>query len=285
MPEKFPCKNFSTVIWILGDESTADHTFDPTEQAKVKAFLDGGGHFFVSGAEIGWDLEHSGGIPDVQFYRNYLKAKYINDAPKGESGTYYIAREVERGIFEGLGDIQFDDGTHGTIDVDWPDAIWAAGGAGNVLKFKEIDPIETQGVSGIAYEGNFPSGSTPGKLVHLSFPFETIVVVQKRMDVMDRIFDFFEGERPVLPIEVDEVTVVEEFFLDQNYPNPFNPITKIKFSIKETNPTTLVIYDVLGQAVATLVDEKLMPGAYTVQFNGQYLATGTYFYILRSGQK
>ncbi len=281
---KVSLQDFSTVIWILGDESTADHTFDPTEQAKVKTFLDGGGHFFVSGAEIGWDLEQDGGIPDVQFYRNYLKAKYINDAPKGESSTYYVARELERGIFEGLGDIQFDDGSHGTIDVDWPDAIWAAGGAGNVLKFKEIDPIETQGISGIAFEGRFPNGLTPGKLVHLSFPYETIVVDQKRIDMMDRIFDFFEGERPVLPVQAEEVVLAEEFFLHQNYPNPFNPVTKIKFSLMESNPTTLIIYDILGQVVSKLVDEKLVSGAYSVEFDGRNLATGTYFYILRSGQ-
>ena len=75
----------------------------------------------------------------------------------------------------------------------------------------------------------------------------------------------------------------EKFSLSQNYPNPFNPITHIKFSLTETNLTTLTIYDVIGRKVKTLVNERLAPGAYEVVFDASTLASGTYFYILNSG--
>ncbi|MGB9722819.1 MAG: N-acetylmuramoyl-L-alanine amidase, partial [Chloroflexia bacterium] len=107
--------DYGTVDWILGEESTADKTFDTTEQALVSAFLNGGGRLLVSGAEIGWDLDYRGGGP--AFYNTYLKADYVSD----DAQTYQAAGAG--GIFTGLGTISFDDGTHGTYDVDYPDRI------------------------------------------------------------------------------------------------------------------------------------------------------------------
>jgi N-acetylmuramoyl-L-alanine amidase len=275
--------DYSTVIWILGDESTVDETFSNTEQIKVKAFLDGGGHLFVSGPEIGWDLDNKGSSSDKQFYNNYLKAKYVTDAPKGVQSGYYTAIPIMRGIFEGLENITFDDGTHGTIDSDWPDAIWAQGGAGNILQYQNVTPTEANGVAAIAYEGLFPNGTVPGKMVYLAFPFETVYDATRRTEIMDRVFDFFEGEIPVLPIDQDDVAKVKKFSLEQNFPNPFNPLTKINFSLNETNQTTLIIYDVIGRKIKTLLDRKMVAGEYGVDFNASHLASGTYFYVLRSG--
>jgi hypothetical protein len=87
----------------------------------------------------------------------------------------------------------------------------------------------------------------------------------------------------VLKIEDDTPHLPENFSLSQNYPNPFNPITHIKFSLTETNLTTLTIYDVIGRKVKTLVNERLAPGVYEVVFDAGSLASGTYFYILNSG--
>jgi len=87
----------------------------------------------------------------------------------------------------------------------------------------------------------------------------------------------------VLKIEDDTNHRPEKFSLSQNYPNPFNPITHIKFSLTETNLTTLTIYDVIGRKVKTLVNERLSTGEYEVAFNAGALASGTYFYILNSG--
>ena len=73
------------------------------------------------------------------------------------------------------------------------------------------------------------------------------------------------------------------FTLNQNYPNPFNPSTKIVFSLKNSGVTTLKIYNVLGQQVATLLDKDLASGTYEVTFNASQLSSGIYYYKLESG--
>ena len=91
-----------------------------------------------------------------------------------------------------------------------------------------------------------------------------------------------------------EYTPPKEYALYQNYPNPFNPSTTIKYSIpsnvkSEMSNTKLIVYDILGREVATLVNKKQKPGNYEVQFDaqstrgGQALASGTYFYRISAG--
>src|SRR5207249_1549368 len=75
-------------------------------------------------------------------------------------------------------------------------------------------------------------------------------------------------------------TVAENFRLSQNYPNPFNPTTKIEFAIPKSSFVTLKIFDVLGKEVSTLVSENLKTGAYSVDFNGENISAGVYFYRL-----
>jgi spore germination protein YaaH len=78
----------------------------------------------------------------------------------------------------------------------------------------------------------------------------------------------------------------EAYSLLQNFPNPFNPVTTIQFAIPDgmqNEHVQLKLYDALGREVAVLVDEVRSPGIYSVQFNGSSLASGVYFYTLRSG--
>lgn len=76
--------------------------------------------------------------------------------------------------------------------------------------------------------------------------------------------------------------IPERFFLYQNYPNPFNPVTNIKYKIPSTSFVRLVVFDVLGKAVAILVNRKQDPGAYQVEFDGNNLPSGVYFYVLET---
>ncbi len=69
----------------------------------------------------------------------------------------------------------------------------------------------------------------------------------------------------------------------QNYPNPFNPTTNITFRIAEFGFVSLKIYDILGNEVATLINEEKLPGEYRVSFNASGLSSGIYFYKLRVG--
>jgi hypothetical protein len=70
------------------------------------------------------------------------------------------------------------------------------------------------------------------------------------------------------------------YSLDQNYPNPFNPSTKINFSIPTGGFTSLVIYDVMGREVMTLINSELRAGKYSFEFNADDLTSGAYIYKL-----
>jgi photosystem II stability/assembly factor-like uncharacterized protein len=102
----------------------------------------------------------------------------------------------------------------------------------------------------------------------------------------------FYGEGDSLVVSVENFKPVETFHLSQNYPNPFNPATKIKFEIPDqvrydSRLVTLKVYDVLGNEVATLVNEEKQPGIYEVEFNPSSIkhlpSSGVYFYQLKSG--
>ena len=91
----------------------------------------------------------------------------------------------------------------------------------------------------------------------------------------------------IVSVENEEVSPID-FVLEQNYPNPFNPSTKIKFSIpqdvkRETRNVILEVYDVLGNKVATLVNEEKPLGTYEVIWNAEDVPAGVYFYKIRIG--
>ena len=79
-----------------------------------------------------------------------------------------------------------------------------------------------------------------------------------------------------------------KYNLSQNYPNPFNPSTKISFDLIEGGQSTLIVYNLLGKKINTLMNTSLNPGHHNIEWNGlddngQSVASGVYFYELRSG--
>src|SRR4030095_12690895 len=76
-------------------------------------------------------------------------------------------------------------------------------------------------------------------------------------------------------------TIPSSYVLSQNYPNPFNPTTNIKFSLPKAGNVKMVVFDILGREVTTLVNEFKSAGNYIVDFNAANFASGVYFYNLR----
>jgi len=88
----------------------------------------------------------------------------------------------------------------------------------------------------------------------------------------------------ITPIDdVEKESLASTCRLEQNYPNPFNPATRISYQIPRIRHVKLVVYDLLGRVVSVLVDERRAAGSHEVTFDGSYLASGVYFYQLRSG--
>ena len=78
--------------------------------------------------------------------------------------------------------------------------------------------------------------------------------------------------------------VPEEFGLDQNYPNPFNPATVISYQLPVNSDVTLEVFNMLGQHVATLVNDSQQAGRYEVSFDASSLSSGTYIYRIEAGE-
>ncbi|WKZ70289.1 MAG: PQQ-binding-like beta-propeller repeat protein [Melioribacteraceae bacterium] len=102
-------------------------------------------------------------------------------------------------------------------------------------------------------------------------------------------------QRTLIAIKDDPNSVIDEeipteFKLEQNYPNPFNPSTTIKFTIPNVGDeyirpqqTSLIVYDILGREIKTLINEIKVPGTYEVEFDASKLPSGIFFYRLQSG--
>ncbi len=123
-------------------------------------------------------------------------------------------------------------------------------------------------------------------LTEIELPEEGSIYIKVKSNstglvVADAIRLIYNG--PVTGIENELVPA--KFILSQNYPNPFNPTTTIKYSLpvraENLQPVQLVVYDILGKQVATLVNENKSRGEYEVIFDASHLASGTYIYTLR----
>jgi hypothetical protein len=166
---------YHAVIWILGQESTQDRTFDEVEQKLVEKFVAGGGNLFLSGSEIGWDLEH--GDHGRTFLHDTLKCRFEAD----DADTYEVNGTAD-GIFADLAKLTFDDGTL-FYDVAKPDVLSPTEGAKAALKYAKS--------GGAAAIQNAAAGGR-GNVVVLGFPFETITSAADRAAVMKRVLRFFE---------------------------------------------------------------------------------------------
>ena len=173
--------NYYAAYWILGEESTTNETFSTAEQSLVQAFLTNGGCLFVSGSELGWDLGALGSAADTAFLTNCLRTAYAADSSgtnraTGASGT----------IFDGLGTLQFDNGSGSTYKVDYPDVFRSQAGSVTAMVYGS----SSSGANGAAIQF-----SNTWRTVVLGFPFETIMDASYRTNVMKRVLDFF-GAHP-----------------------------------------------------------------------------------------
>ena len=175
--------DYEFVDWALGEESTANHTFDDLERSKLGAFLDGGGKLFLSGAEQGWDLVEKGNDDTTAWYESRLSTQYESD----DAGTHYF-QGASSGPYHDVGIASFDGEDGETYDVDWPDVVSAKDGAQTCLVYST-----SSGGAGVC------RAEAPA-VVHWGFPFETVTGRLHRAALMQRTLHF---------LEVSEASVVQ----------------------------------------------------------------------------
>lgn len=255
--------DYDAVIWLTGDESTADEAFSNAEQSRVRAYLDAGGQLFVSGSEIAWDLGNRGSSSDQAFLRNYLKVNYAGD----DANNLSVTGSAD-GIFNNL---SFRYGTT-PYPEDFPDYYTPEGDAQAALLYGN------NRIAGVTYEGTFGNGTDPGRLVVLGFPFETITGETTQHDVMARVLSFFFPG----PVATENEPTTLPLALHPNYPNPFRRTTTISFSLPQPMQARLVVYDLLGRRIAVLADGSHIAGTHQIRWIPQDLAAGTYFLQLET---
>ncbi len=84
-------------------------------------------------------------------------------------------------------------------------------------------------------------------------------------------------------IRQNEQSIPNNYLLFQNYPNPFNPSTKIKFALLQNSQTKLIIYDLLGREIQTLINKELEAGYHEINFDASSFPGGVYFYRIQAG--
>jgi len=172
----------------------------------------------------------------------------------------------------------WDDGTHG-------DAV--AGDSIYTVQFTYTTANNIGAVSKFGIRGG--DNETAFGLNHLdnlddSGPTSTVAVQWGSINPNKYNRWNYDTHKPVYTLVIDRPSLPQVFTLQQNYPNPFNPSTKIAFSIPSQAKVELVVYNLLGQKVATLVNESLNAGGHEVTFDASHLASGMYLYRITAGQ-
>ncbi len=261
------------VVWVLGDESNADETFSAAEQQIVKNFisLPPARSLIISGSEIAYDLDRPSGPAqeDRDFLRTYLKVAYAAD-DAGMQSVVGAPSTVFAPLSFGFGVVA--EGS--PYEEDWPDVFSAVDGGEVLMWYGQTGAAP----AAVGYRG-LTTGGGAYAAVTLGFPFETITSQAARDSLMGLLFAYTD-----LPAGADgPSSLPEAHTLYQNYPNPFNPATKIEFRILNSEFTSLKVFNVLGQEVATLVSETLPAGTHTAVFDASRLGSGVYYAVLDVG--
>ncbi len=98
--------------------------------------------------------------------------------------------------------------------------------------------------------------------------------------------DLFWTDSTDIPTNLKQIdqNIPKSYSLSQNYPNPFNPSTSINFALPKSEFVSLKIYNILGEEIASLVNNKLQAGNHSYQFDGSNLASGVYLYRIEAGE-
>jgi photosystem II stability/assembly factor-like uncharacterized protein len=216
-----------------------------------------------------WSVQNTGAVTDV------YSIWFIGNETKGFAGGSTMLYTTNTGINWATVSVP---GTGNIYGISGQLSEWIKGYVRGDKIFYTIIPANN-------YESQYTAPN--GIYKHISFPNTysgggQLMAVRNNGGLSRYGYDFI-GIKPV------SSNIPDKLFLHQNYPNPFNPITKIKFEVGASTTLSnrvvrLVIYNLLGQKIETLVNQSagsgLSPSTYEVEFDGSNLASGIYYYTL-----
>ncbi len=198
-----------------------------------------------------------------------FRATYIDDPDHDGKADIMIAGELNGQIF----DVEYKGSGLPTDSANWNINI-----AFDLFEYSGYDPDSANTINPRFFYG-YPCGDldNDNKDEYLFVNYRTN-------------FDLFSDDAYVWMIQSDALVGVEDedvlpenYSLSNNYPNPFNPATKISFSLPENQFVQLKVFDVLGNEVATLVENNMNRGVHNITFDATDIASGIYFYSITAG--
>ncbi len=195
---------YQAVVWLTGNDYSS--TLTTQDELQLQTYLNGGGRFFISGQEVGYDTGGGDGEAAHTFYSSYLKATFAGDAAS------YTG-------LAGIGGDPISDGFTGSIsggdgadNQDYPDYLGTTGGSTNCMYYGSTSSGQ---VAGIKYEGTY-------KMVYFGFGFEAVNSAADRQELMYNILTWFG-----VSMGTDEIPNAPEALTLHVTPNPFNSALKI----------------------------------------------------------
>jgi predicted phosphodiesterase len=232
-------------------------------------------HFFV----IDSDTDEPDGVSENsvqgQWLQNTLSTStstwrivYFHHAPYSSSSNHGSQEYMQWPFKEWGADVVMagHDHTYERLIID--DLLYFVNGLGGRSKYGFGSPIPG---SQVRYNDDY------GAMLVESYQDSIVFKFYSRANELVDVYTLFKSVSGVEPLPINK------FGLDQNFPNPFNPSTKIPFQIQEYGFVRLVVYDVLGNEVSTIVSQNKPAGSYEQDFNAGNLTSGIYMYTLTVG--
>jgi hypothetical protein len=252
---------FPIVVWATG---FAFPTVDEDDRAALSDYMDGGGNLFITGQDIGWEMNDIGGAAYL-WYRTYLHANFIAD----DTNDYTL------------------DGVPGDPISDGIDLVIQGGdGANNQDYPSDIDPADATASVIWTYDANrngaIKADPVGHRVVYQAFGFEAINNPDDRRATMARIMEWLGGSSA--GVQLSSGPSVPAFLTGA--PNPANWRTTLQFRLPTPGDARLKVYGANGRMIRTLLDGPATAGTHAVEWDltdshGNRLPSGVYFYRLQ----
>jgi hypothetical protein len=267
-PDAAMLSNFDIVVWWTG---LSYPTLDASDRAALGAYMDAGKHLFVTGQDIGWELNDEGGAAYL-WYQQYLHAIFKNDDTNDYTLTGVAGDPVSYNL-----DLVIQGGD-GANNQEYPDWIEAGDGTATNIYYYNT--------TGTPRMGAIRSDDGTNRVVYLGFGYEAIDNPADRRMLMARVIHWLRtGASDVSGEETPKFRLALSA-----WPNPVQSDAQVRFTLPTAGEATLSVFGPDGRLVRTLASGQLAAGNHTLAWDrrsaeGQPVAAGVYYYRLQHGEQ